>query len=97
MTDEPTRQQRLGQALRNLREPLGLTIYDVARRMGRKRSYGSHVGRWERAAVMPRADQLWAYLRAVGATFADLGRELDPEPETNPRLEAIKRRLQELP
>ncbi len=97
MEDDDGRRRRLGQALRSLRESLGLTIYDAARRMGRPRSYGSQIGRWERGQAMPGADRLWALLSALGLSFADLERALNPAPAVNPRLREIARRLQRLP
>ncbi len=97
MTDHHTPRVRLGKALRNIRQSLGLSVYEVARRMGKKASAGTQIARWERGQVALSADRLWAYLNALDASFADLDHELNPAPVTNPRLEEIADQLQALP
>ncbi len=96
-TDNLTPQIRLGKALRNIRESLGMSVYEVARRMGKKPSAGTQVARWERGQVALSADRLWAYLNALDASFADLDHELNPAPVTSSRLEEIADQLQALP
>ncbi len=96
MTDRRDRRRKLGQALRSLREAHGLTIYDIAERMGKKRSSGSQVGRWERGEVAIAGDQLWAFLEALDFNFFDLAHELHPAPVTDSRLEEIARQLEQL-
>ncbi len=97
MTDLHNPRIRLGKALRNIRKSAGLSVYDVARRMGKKASAGTQVARWERGQVALSADRLWAYLDALDASFADLDQELNPPAATNPRLEEIADQLQALP
>ena len=76
---------RLGQAMRRMRELRRLTLRQVADRMGRKPSFITHIARWERGTTSPSADNLWRYLRAIGASFAALERELRPPTADVPR------------
>lgn len=69
--------QRLGNAMRTLREEIGLSQYEIARRMGLNASAQSQLGRYERGETIPRADTLKRYLDAVGATWSDLGSLFD--------------------
>jgi len=97
MTDHHTSRLRLGKALRSIRESLGLSVYEVARRMGKKTSAGTQIARWERGQVALSADRLMAYLSALGVSFTDLDHELNPPPVTNSRLQEIADQLQALP
>ncbi len=97
MAEQKTRRVELGRALRNLRQSLGLTVYQAARLMGNKSSDGTSIARWERGEVVPLANRLWAYLDALGLTFADLDRELNPAPIIDPRLEEIAERIRRIP
>ncbi len=88
-----TLQLRLASALKSLREDSGLSVYDIAERMGKKRSSAPIIYRWERGETVPVATQLWAFLLAVEASFADLERKLNPKPASNRRLREIAREL----
>ncbi len=94
--DQETLKHRLGEALRKLREGRSLTEAEVARRMGESPSAGTQISRWERGDALLAAHQLWGYLIAVDASFADLGRELAPATAINPRLREIARELDSL-
>ncbi len=94
--DKKTLQLKLGAALRRLREDRGLREIDVAERMGKKPGSSALISRWERGESAPIATQLWGYLTAIEASFADLDRELNPRPKTNRRLAEIARELKEL-
>ncbi len=93
--DPQTLRRRLGEALRTLREGRSLTVIQVADRMGEGRSFTAQIERWERGEASPLADQFWAYLLAVDASFVDLGYELDPG-RASPRLQEIARELDSL-
>ena len=93
--DPKTLQLRLGEALCHLRERRGLTLNDVAHRMGEDSSFRGEIDRWERGEASPLAHQLCAYLYAIDASFIDLGYEFDPGP-TSPRLLEIARELDSL-
>ncbi len=97
MLDHQARREKLGQALRRIRKSRGLTIFQVARLMGNKASAGTQVSRWELGQVAPSADRLWAFLDALGLTFADLEQELNPTPATDPVLEEIAEQIRRLP
>ncbi len=94
--DKKALQLRLGAALKLLRQERGLLESDVAERMGKKKTAGTQVSRWERGEAAPIATQLWAYLQAIDASFADLDRVLDPKPSSNRRLRDIARELQSI-
>ncbi len=89
---------RIGSALRKMREQRWLTLRQVAERLGRKSSFITHIARWERGIASPSADNLWKYLRAIGASFADLERELRPsgKPASSPALARIAREMEML-
>ncbi len=93
--DPETLRRRLGEALQKLRLGRSLTAPEVAHRMGEEPSTSFEISPWERGEAAPQADQLWSYLNAIGASFAELGRELDP-PADNPRLQEILRQMQSL-
>lgn len=95
-TDKQTLQRKLGKALKRLRERRGLTKGEVAVRMGKKRSAGTQLSRWEGGKAAPIYDQLWRFLIAVDANFTDLDRELNPRPIRNERLREIARELEAL-
>ncbi len=65
--------ERLGPALKALREARGLKQADVARAIGRSEP---NVSRLERAGANPQASSLLAYLEAIGADLEDLHGEL---------------------
>ncbi len=94
MTDPKTHRRRIGKALRGLRKARGLTATELALRMAKSPSSARQISRWELGENAPGADQLLALLLALDMSFADLDRELNPAPVTNPRLEEIARRLQ---
>ncbi len=96
MVDKQTLRLRVGKALRNLRAVRGLTEAELALRMGKRRSSARQISRWELGQNAPGADQLLALLLALDMSFADLDRELNPAPATNPRLKTINRWLQAL-
>ena len=91
--DMTTLQHRLADALKSLREDRGLTVVEVAERMGKKRSAAPMIYRWKRGETVPVATQLWAFLLAIEASFADLERKLNPQPAGNRRLREIAREL----
>ncbi len=93
--DPETLRRRLGEALQKLRLSRSITEPEVAHRMGEEPSMSFEISRWEQGDVAPPADKLWSYLDAIGASFAELGYELDP-PEDNPRLQEILRQMQSL-
>lgn len=69
----------LGQILRRLRERAGLRLLDVADAVA---CQFSAIGKWERGATMPAADQLSRALARLGATpveIADVVRAAAPE------------------
>ena len=92
--DKKTLQLKLGAALKRLREDRRLSHADLAERMGKKRSAGTQISRWERGEAAPVAHQLWGFLIAIDASFADLDREVNPKPATSRRLEEIAAELQ---
>jgi len=94
--DMKTLQLRLADALKSLREDRALSVYEIAERMGKKRSAAPMIYRWERGETAPVATQLWAFLLAVEASFADLERKLNPQPASNRRLREIARELDAL-
>ncbi len=93
--DEETRRLRLAGALRLFRERSELTAVDVAERMGEGASVAATIRSWESAEAAPSADELWRFLDAVEATFAELEGELDPEAK-DPRLREIAAELDAL-
>ncbi len=94
--DKRTLQLRLGAALKQLRLERQLLESDVAERMGKKKASGTQISRWERGEAAPLATQLWGYLMAIGASFDDLDRLLNPKPSSNRRLREIARELQSI-
>ncbi len=94
--DKKALQLRLGAALKSLRQERGLLESEVAELMGKKQSAGTQISRWERGERAPISTQLWQYLIAVDASFADLERVLNPKPADNRRLREIVRELQAL-
>ncbi len=90
-----TLQPKLAAALRRLRRAHGMTLRQVAQRMGKSPSAETQISRWERGESSPAALQLWYYLLAVGATFSDLDCELHPEID-NPQLREIAEELDQL-
>ena len=89
----PENQRRLAEAMKSLRQDRGLSVQDVAERMGKQRSAGTQVSRWERAVTAPAAHQLMTFLVAIGSSFTELDRTLNPQPATNRRLEEIAQEL----
>ncbi len=85
--------QKIGAAMRTLRKSRSLTDAEVAEAMGYGAKGKHNVNRWERGDCGITAERLWAYLGAIGATFADLDRELEPRPKKNRRLSEIAREL----
>jgi len=96
LPDKETLLLRLGEALKRLRKSRGLTVQQLANRMGKRTSAATQISRYERGEVTPGADQLWLYLLALDLTFADLDRELEPSPQTSRRLQEIARELNSL-
>ncbi len=94
--DAETLKLRLAAALKSLREDRGLSVRHVAERMGKKRTAGIQITRWELGQASPGAYQLWAFLIAIDASFADLERKLNPKPPTNRRLREIAREIEAL-
>ena len=88
--------QRLGEAIKKLRERTGMSLGDVAEHMGKKRSAAAQLGRWERGETNPTALGIWSYLSALDATFADLHRVLDPKPAASRRLAEIATELEHM-
>ncbi len=73
---EKTENLRIGEALARLRQRRDLTPTQIARRMGKD---PSNITRWERGETPLLADELWRYLRALEASFADLDQQLEPQ------------------
>ncbi len=96
MRRNPEQDHKIGAALRALRKRRSLSDAEVAERMGYGANGKHYVNRWERGDRGITAALLWRYLQAIGATFADLGRELDERPAANRRLQEIARELQAL-
>ncbi len=71
LPDKETLRRRLAEALTQLRKDRGLTESELAQRMGKKPHAGTQISRWERCEATPGADQLWLYLIALDASFAD--------------------------
>ena len=94
--DKQALRKQLGDALKRLRERRGLTFEEVAARMGKSPTAGPQIFRWENGEATPLSDNLWLFLLAVDATFADLHRELNPAPEKSERLSEIVKELQAL-
>ncbi len=83
--------QRIGLALKRLREERGLLQREVVEQMGKPPSSIPLIGRWERGTTAPSVTNVWQYLRAIDADFADLERALQPPPDP-----AARSRLQEI-
>ncbi len=94
MPRNPELDRKIGAAMRGLRRRSALSDAEVAERMGYGHNGKHYVNRWERGDRGITAARLWCYLQAIGATFADLDRELDVRPSTNQRLQDIARELQ---
>ncbi len=92
LPDLPARQRRLATALKTLREKGELSATEAAEGMGEGLSFGATIERWESAEAAPSADELWRFIDAVGATFAELEVEVDPSAK-NPALEQIAAQL----
>ncbi len=90
--------QRVGLALKRLRERSLLLQREVVERMGKPPSSVPLIGRWERGITAPSVTNVWQYLRAIDADFADLERELQPPPDpaVRSRLEEIAARIDRL-
>ncbi len=86
---EKTENLRIGEALARLRQRRDLTPTQIARRMGKD---PSDITRWERGETPLLADELWRYLRALEASFADLDQQLEPQ-VANFRLRKIAGKL----
>ncbi len=95
LPDSATRQLRLATALKTLREQSELSTSDAAEGMGEGLSFGTTIEQWESASGAPSADELWRFLTAVGASFAELEAELDPAVK-DPRLRAIAEEMDAL-
>ena len=93
MTEKESREVRMGRALRRLRERRGLTMAEVARRLGMKASSSSQISRWEQGKCSPRSTALWRYTEAVDASLHDFVNELIPAPPGSERLQEIAREL----
>ncbi len=89
LPETETLEHQLAPALRRLRLAQGLTLKEVAQRMGKKPASGTQISRWERGESSPSSPQLWLYLLAVAASFSDLDRELHGQEPSNPRLREI--------
>ncbi len=83
--------QRIGLALKRLREERGLLQREVVELMGKPSSSIPLIGRWERGSTAPSVTNVWQYLRAIDADFSDLERALRPPPDP-----ARRSRLQEI-
>ena len=85
MPRSPDLDRKIGAAMRVLRRRRSLSDAEVAERMGYGRKGKHYVNRWERGDRGISASRLWRYLRAIGASFAELDRELVPRPPSNRR------------
>ncbi len=88
--------RKIGAAMRSLRGRSGLTDAEVAVRMGYDPTGKVHVSRWERGERGITAERLLSYLKSIGASFADLDRELSSRRSQNRRLREIARELKGL-
>jgi len=86
---------RIGKALREVRRRRSVDATELARRLGK---LPSQIYRWERGETVAGIDQVFRYLDALDATFADFDRALDPDrvAPRNPRLRAIAEELDAL-
>ena len=84
---------RIGAAMRSLRQEEGLTQRQVAERMGLSRLTQPLIGRYERGQRVPRVDQLLRYLEAIDSSPAAFIRRLN---RSTPFSHRIRRLLQEL-
>ncbi len=96
MPRNPELDQKIGAAMRALRRRRSLTDAEVAERMGYGVKGKHNVNRWERGDCGITAGRLFSYLQAVGASFAELDRELGFRPSKNRRLREIARELEVL-
>ncbi len=95
LPDRQTRRRRLGSTIETLRERAGLSAAEIARAMGEDAAFGARIALWEAGREAPSVDELWRFLEAAGATFADLDPGLRPE-ASNPRLKEIAAELEAL-
>ncbi len=95
LPDPHTRRLRLASALQGFRERAMLSAAGAARRMGEGAAFANEIYAWEAGESTPSADELWRFLDAAGATFAELEVELEPE-KSNPRVREIAAELEAL-
>ncbi len=76
MTQDPELRAAV-EILKGLRKKAGLTQRELGRRMGVNHST---VASFEKPSANPRLGTVLRYLGAIGATLADLHRELEGEP-----------------
>lgn len=78
----PAARKALGRVLRKFREARKLSQEELAHRADIDRTY---VGSIERGQRNPTFENLWFLLRALGVSWAELGRALDSEPSLQRR------------
>lgn len=86
---------RLGKALRQVRRSRNVDGGELARRLGKQ---ATQIYRWERGEAAAGIDQVYRYLEALGASFAELDEALEAtkrQPGSH-RLKAIAEELRAL-
>lgn len=96
MRTHPDLDRKIGAAMRRLRRRRSIPASEVAASMGYGRAGRQQIYRWERGERGIGGARLLLYLRAVGATFAELDEVLGLERQSNPRLQEIARQLESL-
>ena len=96
MRTHPDLDRKIGAAMRSLRASQSMSASEVAGRMGYGRTGRQLIHRWERGERGIGAARLLLYLKAIGATFAELDEELALARESNRRLQEIARQLESL-
>ncbi len=85
----------VGPALKRLRKAAGLSGTQLAAKIGRS---GANVSRIERAGSNPKVESLLRYLKAIGADFGDLHRELrEPGDPLDDAVAAVNQRIRDDP
>lgn len=84
---------KLGKALREARQSRGVDGVELARRLGKQ---PAQIYRWERGEAAAGIDQVYGYLKALGACFAELDTSLDLAPKPSRALRTIARHLDQL-
>ena len=86
---------RLGGALRQVRRDRNVDGGELARRLGK---LPTQIYRWERGDAAAGIDQVYGYLKALGASFAEIDEALSPAKRRpgSQRLRAIAEELRAL-